>query len=104
MSRSGISSWSALTDEVQAKNVAYELNGLNTDALSSAMDKQGRYEAMISFEQLKNGIRDANFAEALPVDIDSEKIQYKEIAPNTWNIECQTQPVRDMSCWAVSRE
>lgn len=76
-----------LTDEVQAKNVAYELNGLNTDALSSAMDKQGRYEAMISFEQLKNGIRDANFAEALPVDIDSEKIQYKEIAPNTWNIE-----------------
>ncbi len=76
-----------LADEVQAKNAAYELNGLNTDALSSAMDKQGRYEAMTSFDQLKNGIRDANFAEALPVDIDSESVQYKEIAPNTWNIE-----------------
>lgn len=76
-----------LADEVQAKNAAYELNGLNTDSLSSAMDKQGRYEAMTSFDQLKNGIRDANFAEALPVDIDSESVQYKEIAPNTWNIE-----------------
>ncbi|MBY5246609.1 hypothetical protein FP382_24845 [Klebsiella quasipneumoniae] len=73
--------------EEQARAVVYSLNGVNTDALSSAMDKQGRYEAMTSFEQLKNGIRDANFAEALPVDIDSENVQYKEIAPNTWNIE-----------------
>lgn len=74
-------------NEEQARAVVYSLNGVNTDALSTALDKQAGYEAVTSYDQLKNGVRDAEFAESLPNDIDSEKVAYKEIAPNTWNIE-----------------
>lgn len=74
-------------NEEQARAVVYSLNGVNTDALSSALDKQAGYEAVRSYDQLVKGVRDVDFVESLPDDIDAEQVAYKEIAPGTWNIE-----------------